>query len=253
MKLFFRDLGGSGKPLVIMHGLFGSSKNWISNGKTLSTIRKVYALDLRNHGDSPHSDSHTLDDLVEDLNEFIISLPEKPDIMGHSMGGMVASMFALKYSEKIEQLIVLDIAPRTYPIRFGLEFDALQIDVSLFNSRDEIDKKMAGIIPDPFIRQFLQMNLEKIETGYRWKLNVKALKEGRTALTFKSESLLPFKGRSLFLLGGKSEYIVPGDIEVIQKLFPNSKIYTIPEAGHYLHYLNADEFLKQTILFLSET
>ncbi len=253
MKLFFRDLGGFGKPLVVMHGLFGSSKNWISNGKALTSIRRVFLLDLRNHGDSPHSNSHTLNDMVEDLNEFVDSLSEIPDIMGHSMGGMVSTMFSLKYPNKLEKLIAIDIAPRTYPVRFGLEFEALELDVSGFLSREEIDKKMASILPDPFIRQFLQMNLEKSETGYRWKLNVKALKEGRSALTFNSEFLPPFLGRSLFIMGGRSEYIVPDDHRVIQNLFPNSKIYTIPEAGHYLHYLNAEEFLEQARLFLSET
>lgn len=252
MKLFQRELGGEGKPLLILHGLFGSSKNWITNGKTLSKTRRVIALDLRNHGDSPHSPSHTLSDLVEDLKEVVESIEEKPDIMGHSMGGMTAALFSLLYPHLIDSLIVVDIAPRTYPIRFSLEFDALGIDVSNAKTRDEIDQKMAEILPDPFIRQFLQMNLEKTDIGYRWKLHVKALKEGRTSLQFPSEGLSPFLGKSLFVLGGNSEFIAESDSEIIQNLFPNSKIHTIPGAGHYLHYLNAEEFLRVSANFLMD-
>jgi esterase len=252
MKLFQRELGGEGKPLLILHGLFGSSKNWITNGKTLSKTRRVIALDLRNHGDSPHSSSHTLSNLVEDLKEVVESLKEKPDIIGHSMGGMTAALCSLLYPHLIDSLIVVDIAPRTYPIRFSVEFDALEVDVSHAKTRDEIDQKMAEILPDPFIRQFLQMNLEKTEIGYRWKLNVKALREGRTSLQFPSEDLSPFLGRSLFILGGNSEFIVESDSEIIQNLFPNSKIHTIPGAGHYLHYLNADEFLRVSTNFLMD-
>jgi pimeloyl-ACP methyl ester carboxylesterase len=250
MKLFQRYLGGHGKPLIIMHGLFGSSKNWITNGKFLSQFRKVIALDLRNHGDSPHSDSHSLGDLVEDLKEFVDTLEEVPDIMGHSMGGMTAAMFSLHYPQLLDKLVVVDIAPRTYPNRFSIEFDALELDVSNAKTRDEIDKKMAEILPDPFIRQFLQMNLEKKDFGYRWKPNVKALREGRSSLVFDPGSLLPFSGKALFVLGGNSEFIEESDKSVIQNLFPNANIHTIPGAGHYLHYLNAEEFLRVSANFL---
>jgi pimeloyl-ACP methyl ester carboxylesterase len=250
MKLFQRDLGGQGKPLVILHGLFGSSKNWITNGKFLSQHRRVIALDLRNHGDSPHSDSHSLRDLVEDLKEFVDTLDEVPDIMGHSMGGMTAAMFSLLYPQLLDRLVVVDIAPRTYPNRFSIEFDALEIDVSNAKTRYEIDNRMAEILPDPFIRQFLQMNLEKKDIGYRWKPNVKALREGRSSLVFDAGSLQPFSGKALFILGENSEFIEESDKSIIQNLFPNANIHTIPGAGHYLHYLNADEFLRVSANFL---
>jgi pimeloyl-ACP methyl ester carboxylesterase len=251
MKLFQRDLGGQGKPLVILHGLFGSSKNWITNGKFLSQYRRVIALDLRNHGDSPHSDSHSLRDLVEDLKEFVDTLDEVPDIMGHSMGGMTATMFSLLYPHLLDRLVVVDIAPRTYPNRFGTEFDALELNVSNAKTRYEIDKKMAEILPDPFIRQFLQMNLEKKDVGYRWKPNVKALREGRSSLVFDAGSLQPFSAKALFILGENSEFIEESDKSIIQNLFPNANIHTIPGAGHYLHYLNADEFLRVSANFLT--
>ena len=253
MKLFFRELGGNGRPLLILHGLFGSSKNWITNGKALSANRKVILLDLRNHGDSPHSNSHTLVDLADDLKEFTESLNDKPDILGHSMGGMTACLFALKYPHLLQKLIVVDIAPRTYPVKFGKEFEALELDVSHAKTRDEIDARMSSILPDGFLRQFLQMNLEKTELGYRWKLNISALKSNRAqALEFPT-GLTPFSGESLFILGEKSEYIQESDPPTILSLFPNAEITTILGASHYLHYFQAEEFLKICRKFLENS
>ena len=250
MKLFFRELGGSGKPLLILHGLFGSSKNWITNGKALSAMRKVYALDLRNHGDSPHSDSHSLLDMANDLKEFVVSLDQKPDIMGHSMGGMTASLFALQNPELLDGLIVIDISPRSYPVQFGKEFEALELDVSHSKSREEVDRMMSTLIPDIFLRQFLQMNLEKTESGYRWKINVRALKAGRAQSLEFPRGLSPIDNPSLFVLGENSEYIQESDTSTIQNLFQKAEIKTIPGAGHYLHYFQAEEFLKISRKFL---
>lgn len=245
MKLFHRFLGGVGRPLLILHGLFGSSKNWVSNGKVLTQYRKVYLLDLRNHGDSPHSDSHSLPEMVEDLREFVETLDEKPDLLGHSMGGMVSSLHTLQYPELTRGLVVVDIAPRTYPVRFGAEFEALEMDVSRAGSRQEIDGRMSELLPDPFLRQFLQMNLEKTDTGYRWKIHVDALKRGREASLEFPNSPAEARNPALFILGEQSEYVLESDSALIRSRFPNVEIVTIPGGGHYLHYFQAETFLEQ--------
>ncbi|MCB1143773.1 MAG: alpha/beta fold hydrolase [Leptospiraceae bacterium] len=251
MKLFFRKVGEKGKPIVILHGLFGSSKNWISNAKILSETRTVYSLDLRNHGDSPHSDSHTLEDLVNDLKEFIEeNLDEKPDLIGHSMGGMTTTLLALHYPELFDKFVCVDIAPRTYPLRFEEQFKALSMDVSEMKSREEIDKKMSEILPDPFLRNFLQMNLERNETGYRWKINTDVLHKSRKSLEFPG-NLPPYTGICLFVLGEISEYIHKEDSEVIKSKFPGAELKWISGAGHYLHYTHSKEFLKIVSDFLN--
>ena len=254
MKLFYREFAGAGRPIVIIHGLFGSSKNWITNAKELSKVGKVYAIDVRNHGESSHSSSHLITDLVEDLKEFILAHNlSKPIIIGHSMGGLNALLFALQYPEMIHSLIVLDIAPKSYAIHYEAEFNALSMDVSHFESRQAIDEKMKEVLPDTFIRQFLQMNLDKTDTGYKWKLNVEALKKARDALRLDLADTMHFAKRTLFILGSESEYITEIDKELIKKYFPNSKIETIVGAGHYLHYTHAKEFLQMATHFIRES
>ncbi|MBK8399313.1 MAG: alpha/beta fold hydrolase [Leptospiraceae bacterium] len=253
MKLFHRAYPNSNLPLIIIHGLFGSSKNWISNAKELSKLTNVYSIDVRNHGDSPHADTHTIQELVLDLKNFIEENNiEKPILLGHSMGGLNALLFALTYPELIHSLIVVDIAPKSYQVNYESEFNALSMDVSNFESRQSIDDKMKEILPDSFIRQFLQMNLEKTETGYKWKLNINTLKNSQNALNLNLSHKNPFLKKCLFILGEKSDYIVPDDLDLIRKYFPIAKIETIKEAGHYLHYTHAKEFLEIVSNFIRE-
>ncbi len=253
MKLFYREFSGEPKPLIIIHGLFGSSKNWITNAKELSKFAHVYAIDVRNHGESPHSSSHLISDLVADLKEFILEHNlENPILLGHSMGGLNALLFALTYPDMIHSLIVLDIAPRSYAINYEAEFKALSMDVSHFESRQAIDGEMKKVLPDTFIRQFLQMNLDKLDIGYKWKLNVDTLKNARTALNLDLVDTMHFAKKTLFILGGESEYIKPEDKSLIGKFFSNSRIETIQGAGHYLHYTHSKEFLQIASSFIRE-
>lgn len=253
MNLFYREFAGEGRPLVIIHGLFGSSKNWITNAKELSKVGQVYAIDVRNHGESPHSDSHLITDLVEDLKEFILAHNlDKPILIGHSMGGLNALFFALQYPDMIHGLIVLDIAPKSYAINYEAEFNALSMDVSHYDSRQAIDEKMKEVLPDNFIRQFIQMNLDRTDTGYKWKLNVETLKKARDALRLNLTDTMHFAKKTLFILGSESEYIAPADKELIKRYFPDSRIESIAGAGHYLHYTHAKEFLQIAIDFIRE-
>ncbi len=253
MKLFFRKVEGSGNPIIILHGLFGSSKNWLTNAKKISDYGTIYLPDARNHGDSPHTETHDLQGMVDDLKELILAEGiSKPTIIGHSMGGLVAGLFSIQNPDLIEKLIVIDIAPRSYEIHYKQEFDALNMDVSKYNSRQDIDQDMERILPDPFIRQFLQMNLEKVEEGYRWKLNVKGIQNSRKALNFELSDNEKFQGKTMFILGEKSEYIREDDLAKIKMHFPNAKIEKVKDGDHYLHYKKQEEFLKVVTGFLQE-
>jgi esterase len=250
MKLNSKVLSTNGEPILVLHGLFGSSKNWISNGKELSKNYSVHLLDLRNHGDSPHSDSHEIIDLVEDLDEYLHDNSyTNVHLIGHSMGGLTVALFSLLNHEKVKSLTVVDIAPRTYPLRFKEQFSALEIDVSNMKSREDIDKKMAEILPDPFIRNFLQMNLEKLNQGYKWKLNVPILKKYRENLIFP-ETKNPFLGKTQFIMGELSDFFTKEDEMIIKNKFPNANLHIIPNANHYLHYTHSNHFLDLIYTFL---
>ncbi len=252
MKLHYREIAGIGNPILILHGLFGSSKNWITNGRELSNFGPVYLLDLRNHGDSPHSPSHKLHDMVDDLREFLDSHSiSNPVLLGHSMGGLVSMLFALLHPSLVYKLIVVDIAPKSYELKYHEEFAALKMDVSQYQSREEIDKDMEKILPDGFIRKFLQMNLERLENGgYRWKLNVEGIENSQNAFEWNLPDSARFLNESLFIFGENSEYVSHLDLELIRRLFPHSHVKFIPNAGHYLHYTHSSEFLRHVKEFL---
>ncbi|MEM7184730.1 MAG: alpha/beta fold hydrolase [Spirochaetota bacterium] len=255
MVLTSKEIGGEGTPLLILHGLFGSSKNWLSNGKVLCEYGEVHLLDLRNHGDSFHNDSHRLQDLVEDLKEYIDSKEiQRAILLGHSMGGLATSFFSLLYPERVVAPIVVDIAPRSYPLQYTQEFAALSMDVSKYQNRQELDSEMAEVLPNTFIRQFLQMNLQRNPSGgYKWKLNVPALQRARDGLSLRVDDLQSYNDKALFVLGSESSYINdPEDIDLILETFPLANIQTIAGAEHYLHYTHADEFLKIVTGFLSD-
>ncbi|PKA02699.1 alpha/beta fold hydrolase, partial [Leptospira ellisii] len=228
-------------PIIVLHGLFGSSKNWLSVGEFLSVYSDVYLLDQRNHGDSPHTSEQSLASMVEDLESWIskMNLPA-PVIFGHSMGGLTAMGFTLKNPNIPECLLVQDIAPRDYAFRYERELACLRTDVSEFRSRSEIDAVLSKIHPDPFIRSFLEMNLERLESGgYRWKLNVEGIAGSPRQLQdfFSRYESLPYAGKTSFILGGASDYFLTEDRNVARSFFPNAEFYSIPNGDHYIHSL----------------
>ncbi len=253
MKLNYQSFPAQNKNLnmIILHGLFGSSKNWITISKELSKFVNVYALDLRNHGNSPHSTSHTLKDMIEDLKEFIEDHQlQNIILLGHSMGGLVVMGYGLQYPENIEKIIVVDIAPKIYLPHHEKEFEVLQTDVSNFSNREEIDKFLSKIHPDPLIRQFLMMNLHKTNKGYEWKINVEAIKKGiyldQIPEFLNNKSYI----KTLFIKASNSNYITREDYKTIKHYFPNAEIIEI-EGNHWIHYSNTSEFLKQIIKFIN--
>ncbi len=242
-------------PLLILHGLFGSSRNWTSVAKRLHANEglDVYALDLRNHGASPHADSHTLDDLREDLLRWTKHHNiDNATVLGHSMGGVAAMAYALTYPERTRALIVVDIAPRSYPPHHDQEFAALSVRVDDAQSRQEIDERMRQHVQTDMVRQFLQMNLERRDDGgYRWKVNVPVLKDA--AFTSGIElGQATYDGPTLFIRGGDSDYVTDDDFDLIRARFPNASIETVAGHGHWLHYTAADEFLKIAGEFLAD-
>ncbi|MCR1794324.1 MULTISPECIES: alpha/beta fold hydrolase [unclassified Leptospira] len=258
VKLFFKEYPPKETatlttPILILHGLFGSSKNWVSVSDFLSQYSKVYSLDLRNHGDSPHSSEHSLSVMAEDIKEFLEDHGlEKVILLGHSMGGLVAMTFTLRYPEKVEDLIIQDIAPRDYDFKYEGELTLLRTDLSSFKNRQEIDSATSQFVTNPFIRNFLLMNLDRAESGqYRWKLNVDAI--SRSKNMFRSEfsgRLNQYSGKVIFIIGGDSEYFHTSDKIVCLEYFPNAMFETIPGGDHYIHFTKAEEFRKILASFM---
>jgi pimeloyl-ACP methyl ester carboxylesterase len=236
MQLNFKKIG-SGPPLVILHGLFGSADNWYTVSKELEKEFTMYLLDQRNHGDSPHSEEWNYavmaEDLLELLNEENL---DKVFIVGHSMGGKVAMTFAVKYPELVKRLIVADISPGYYPLHHESIIDGLQaINLSKIQSRKIADGALAEHIPDLGIRQFLLKSLGRNSDGFYWKINlpviVKHIEEVGKALAVGGI----YEGRTLFLAGEKSNYIQEKDMESILAHFPAYEYHQIANAGHWLH------------------
>jgi pimeloyl-ACP methyl ester carboxylesterase len=265
MELFYRK-EGSGSPLVIVHGLYGSSDNWINIGKRLAEKHTVYMIDQRNHGRSPFSNSHTYNDLKNDLNDFFVQQNiEKAIVLGHSMGGKVAMWFAADYPEKIEKLVIADIAPKDYlqlkeDSQFYLHQNILlamqEIDFTQIKSRKDVDDFMAQKIDDSRIRQFLLKNVAKDHQTklYKWRVNAEVLYNYLEEIVAGVnqnwlDDRMPISGYPvIFIRGMKSKYILPKDEILIKKIYPDSKIVDIPEAGHWLHAEQPKKFMKAVMM-----
>jgi len=261
MELFFRKYG-SGPPLIILHGLYGSSDNWVSIGRKLAENFEVFLVDQRNHGRSQHSPEHNYHLLKEDLKEFMDKQSiEKAIIIGHSMGGKVAMFFAVDYPERINHLIVADISPRSYKTTNSAQLLAhntiikamYNIDFYGITSREEIDGILAKSIPEPRIRQFLLKNIKRSKDNeYSWSLNIKTIKNElihiMDGLNENQKKITGFP--VLFLKGEKSDYILKEDKEIIQKIFPFADIEIIPNAGHWMHAEQPEMFINKISDFI---
>nr|WP_210409298.1 alpha/beta fold hydrolase [Leptospira fletcheri] len=241
-------------PILILHGLFGSSKNWITVSEYLSELTDVFSLDLRNHGDSPHSPVHTIKAMAEDVREFLEDRNLSTVILiGHSMGGLTAMETTLDIPDRISRLVVEDVAPRNYEFTYEGELSALKVDVMNAKSRQEVDVKMAEFVPDPFIRNFLLMNLERREEGgYRWKLNVEGIENSKRMFDSQyGNEVRKYEGPTSFIIGGISEYFRDTDRSAALEYFPNAEFHTIPKGDHYMHFTRAAEFKELILRILS--
>lgn len=253
MKLHFRE-AGSGKPLIILHGLFGFLDNWQTLAKYLSQRYHVYLVDLRNHGRSPHSPDFNYPLMAADLQELIRDQQiEQPAIMGHSMGGKVAMTFALQYPDQLSKLIVVDIAPKYYPphhqdILAGLK----AVDLQTVRTRGEADEALARYIPEEGVRQFLAKNLYRREDqGFAWRMNLPAIEANIEEVGKETSAGTPFAKPALFIRGSQSRYIVPEqDQALIRELFPAARIETIADAGHWVHAEKPRELFDLVVNFI---
>jgi pimeloyl-ACP methyl ester carboxylesterase len=267
MKLFYRETG-SGFPLVILHGLYGSSDNWMTLARQLGKEFHVFLPDQRNHGRSPHSPRHDYPAMVADLEEFVTERGlQRFILLGHSMGGKTAMFYALQHPEKITALIPVDISPRTYHLTgdSGSSFRQhkklmeamLRLDLSALRSREEVTEALAEAIPSLRIRQFLLKNLTRDgQNHFRWKINLPALHDNLEKILtgLDSDPLLSQKQLDnapvLFVRGANSGYITDEDIPLIHRFFPQAQIQTIPAAGHWLHAEQPEQFLHTVTDFL---
>ncbi len=245
---------GSGMPLLILHGFLGMSDNWKTIGLQFALGGfQVHLIDLRNHGRSFHSDEFSYELMVQDIYEYCLSNNlEKINMIGHSMGGKTAMLFAVTYPEMVEKLIVADIGPKFYPQHHQTILEGLnEIDFSKKPSRSEVEEIMSHYITDFGTRQFLLKSLYWLEPGqlaFRFNLAVfnKKIEEIGKPL---SENAV-FSKPTLFIRGGKSDYILNEDFENLKKHFPNSSIETIPDVGHWLHAENPEMFYEKANSFL---
>jgi esterase len=245
---------GEGQPLLIIHGFLGMLDNWKSIANQFANDGfQVHSLDLRNHGKSFHSDVFNYDVMVQDVKNYI-DFHQLNDcvLLGHSMGGKVAMLFATTYPEIVSKLLVADIGPKYYaPHHQSILAGLNAVDFVLQTSRSEVEEILAHYIPDFGTRQFLMKNVywqTPDQLAFRFNLRVltNTIEVIGTALPYDST----FQKPTLFLKGDKSDYILDSDWGLILHHFPSASVVTIPNAGHWLHAENPKEFYYNTLQFL---
>lgn len=252
MKLHFHTVG-AGAPVLILHGLLGSLDNWIPLAEKLAAQFQVLALDLRNHGRSPHAPEFDYDTLAADVVAFLEEHNLRgASVIGHSMGGKVAMRLAQLHPELVARLVVVDMAPREYPPRYARILTAMaQLDPAQYAQRSEVEAALAPEVPDHTIRQFLLKNLRRDDAGkLRWKPNVAALRFHYDHIRGALPDHPVFRGPTLFLRGGQSDYVREPDWPQVQRIFPAAQLVTIASAGHWVHAEAPAEFLQVTQQFL---
>jgi len=265
MKLFYRKLG-EGQPFIILHGLYGSSDNWVSIARELSANFEIWLIDLRNHGRSPHSKYHNYELMVNDLYEFINEHQlNKSILLGHSMGGKLAMYFADSYPELLSHLIIIDIAPKSYVFSIDIQSDTLNhkqimegmlaVDFSGLNKREDLELELSKFIKSEQIRQFLMKNIKREQDmSFGWTLNIEALYQNLKNIL---DGFIPLNSKAiedfpvLFVKGSESEYIKTEDMDEIKSYFPNSKFEVIPNAGHWLHVQEPEKLIEKLKEFLT--
>jgi pimeloyl-ACP methyl ester carboxylesterase len=254
MQLYFKKYGTEGKTILILHGLFGMSDNWHNIARKLSETNTAYTLDLRNHGQSPHSPimnySVMADDVWDFMNDEKIS---EAIVIGHSMGGKTAMAFANKYPEKTEKLIVVDIAPKAYKPGHIIYFDAMKSINFKASGRKEIEDQLAKNITNQGEMLFLLKNLYRKENGeYGLKLNLEAIEANYEAIIAEVILDKPKSIPTLFIKGEKSNYIIDADFKAITQNYLNISFATVANAGHWVHAENPEGFLAVVNEFLSQ-
>lgn len=253
MDLHF-EAYGQGEPLIILHGLLGSADNWHSIASKLASNFKVFTLDLRNHGRSPHSSEMDYSLMARDVYDFIQSRGLRQAlVLGHSMGGKTAMQLALLYPTRVRKLVVVDIAPGPYAPRHRAILRAMDsLDLVRYQTRKEMESAFAPAVADLSTRQFLLKNALRQETGgFRWRIGLRQIIQNYPRLAEAVRSERPFEKPTLFIRGEKSDYLLETDFAEIKQLFPRARLQTIPHAGHLVHVQNSAAFLELVSDFCS--
>ncbi len=234
-------------PIIILHGLFGSSRNWHPVARVLAETSSVYALDLRNHGKSPHSDIMTYPAMAEDIAEFMAHHHiSEARFIAHSMGGKVAMWLALTQPQRVQKMVIVDIAPVNYQHDFSSVLNAFAaVPLERISSRREVDQYLSEYLSEPDLRQFLLQNLQLKNGRYQWRLNLEVIKTAIKEITGFPDTgnITPFEKRVLFVGGGQSDYLSRDYHAQTWKLFPLASFSTIKQAGHWLHAEQPEQFM----------
>ena len=266
MELYYRHLG-EGPPLIIVHGLYGSSDNWMNIARQLAEHYSVYLVDQRNHGESPHSAIHNYDAMRDDLIGFMDRQGlAKAVLLGHSMGGKTVMHLAISEPGRVEALLVLDMSPFTcepgrhssqYSLHTGIINGMLEVDFTRVEKREDVEEQLAGSIQSSRIRSFLMKNVVRNKDGsYRWRLNIEAIADEMDAIFAGLDTATQVEGQGstgypvLFVRGELSDYISDDCILEIRQIFPAAEFATIPGAGHWLHVEQPDLLVKTIRYFL---
>ncbi len=253
MQLFHRKLSpenikGNEKNIIILHGLFGTSDNWFTIGKKLAEKNHIYLIDQRNHGQSGWDNEWNYTLMSSDLNEFINTHQlENVIVIGHSMGGKTAMLFAGQFPEKLSQLIIIDISPRYYPPHHSNIIEALKsIDLKTLISRQDAEKQLENKGLDIGTRQFLLKNLyRKDDQNFAWRMNLEIISQKIEKIGEEYPTNFRYEGSTIFIRGDKSNYInLENDTKIIQKYFPNAEVISVKDAGHWVHAEQPQALLK---------
>ena len=240
------------RPLLIVHGLFGSGRNWGVIARNLSRTRPVLTVDMRNHGDSPRTETHTYADMAADLADIVAAHGGQADVVGHSMGGKAAMVLALTRPDMVARMIVADIAPVAYTHSQMKYLDAMRaLDLAGVETRKDADLRLRDAVPELAIRAFLLQSLDV--AGRTWRLNLDTLARDMPAIMGFPEIDGAYDGPTLFLSGGASDYVLPEHRATIRRLFPKARMARIPGANHWLHAEKPREFEAAVEAFLAAT
>ncbi len=246
VPLAFEDVG-SGPPLLLLHGLYGSSSNWRRIAKGLSAERRVLSVDLRNHGASPWTTTMAYDEMAADVAALIDRLGlDRPAVLGHSMGGKVAMTLALTDAARVGRLIVVDIAPVSYGDHFSSYTAAMRgVDALHATGRDEIKRALLQTIPDERTVGFLMTNLVRHGEQYDWRINLATLASALPGIGSFPDTLAgsTYDGPVSVIDGERSDYVSEADRPRFLALFPRARFVTLPDAGHWLHADQPDAFI----------
>lgn len=251
MQLHYQRMG-EGEPLILIHGLFGSSNNWGNIAKHFSKTHQVISVDLRNHGQSPHHPSQSYQEMADDLLALFNELHlDGAHIIGHSLGGKVAMQFAVQYPARVNHLVVVDMAMRAYADEHTHLIDAmLALDLPSLNTRSAADSVLSSTIKSPMVRQFLLMNIVKIDGQLQWRINLPALKANYPALQQAVGEHALYEKACLFIRGEHSDYVRDTDIAHIKNHFTQAQFTSLPTA-HWVHAEQPQVFIEVVSQFLT--